>query len=108
VFPDASGSAAPYPTIISNSLLHHLHDPRVLWAVILRDGAPGADVFVMDLCRPESPERVAERWSPRIRPTLPRFFAAISRTRFTPRSRRRRSVRSSTRAGLDVVFAWNR
>ncbi|MFO8153698.1 class I SAM-dependent methyltransferase [Thioalkalivibrio sp.] len=59
LLPAACGPAAPYDTIISNSLLHHLHDPRVLWAVILRDGAPGARVFVMDLCRPDTPERAA-------------------------------------------------
>ena len=59
LLPEAFGPGVPYDTIISNSLLHHLPDPRVLWAVILRDGAPGARVFVMDLCRPDSPERVA-------------------------------------------------
>ncbi|AHE97004.1 methyltransferase type 12 [Thioalkalivibrio paradoxus ARh 1] len=58
--PDAQAPGAPYETIVSNSLLHHLHDPRVLWDVILRDGAPGARVFVMDLCRPESAQRVSE------------------------------------------------
>ncbi len=52
--PDARGPRAPYATIISNSLLHHLHDPAVLWQTILRDGAPGAAVFVMDLRRPDS------------------------------------------------------
>lgn len=59
LLPEARGPGAPYDTIFSNSLLHHLPDPRVLWAVILRDGAPGARVFVMDLCRPDSPEQVA-------------------------------------------------
>jgi len=59
LLPEASGPGVPYDTIISNSLLHHLPDPRVLWAVILRDGAPGTRVFVMDLCRPDSPEQVA-------------------------------------------------
>ncbi len=59
LLPDASGPAVPYATIISNSLLHPLHDPRVLWSVIRRDGAPGTRVFVMDLCRPDSPEQAA-------------------------------------------------
>lgn len=56
--PEARGPGAPYATIISNSLLHHLHTPDVLWAAVLRDGAPGARVFVMDLCRPDSAEQV--------------------------------------------------
>ncbi|WP_019558926.1 trans-aconitate 2-methyltransferase [Thioalkalivibrio sp. ALE12] len=56
--PAARGPRAPYATIISNSLLHHLHDPAVLWQAIRRDGAPGAAVFVMDLRRPDSTESV--------------------------------------------------
>jgi len=59
LLPEVSGPGVPYDTIISNSLLHHLADPGVLWAVILRDAAPGARVFVMDLCRPDSPEQAA-------------------------------------------------
>jgi trans-aconitate methyltransferase len=55
--PAARGPGAPYSTIISNSLLHHLHVPGVMWATILRDGAQGARVFVMDLCRPDSAEQ---------------------------------------------------
>lgn len=57
------GAALPrerYDAIISNSLLHHLNDPQVLWQAILHHAAPGAPVFVMDLRRPESRERVAE------------------------------------------------
>ncbi|WP_018175130.1 MULTISPECIES: trans-aconitate 2-methyltransferase [unclassified Thioalkalivibrio] len=52
--PEARGPRAPYAAIISNSLLHHLHEPAVLWQAIVRDGAPGAAVFVMDLRRPDS------------------------------------------------------
>lgn len=43
-----------YAIVISNSLLHHLATPQVLWQSILRHGAPGAAVFVMDLMRPDS------------------------------------------------------
>ena len=43
-----------YDTIISNSLLHHLHEPRVLWDTIRRFAAPDAPVLVMDLRRPGS------------------------------------------------------
>lgn len=43
-----------FSTIISNSLLHHLHDPQVLWRSIRALAAPGAAVQVMDLLRPGS------------------------------------------------------
>lgn len=43
-----------YAAVISNSLLHHLHDPLALWQSVLRHAAPGAPVFVMDLRRPAS------------------------------------------------------
>ena len=43
---------ADYDVIISNSLLHHLHDPQVMWQAVRQYGRPGAPVFVMDLQRP--------------------------------------------------------
>lgn len=43
-----------YEAIISNSLLHHLADPQVLWDAVRRHAAPGAPVFIMDLARPSS------------------------------------------------------
>ncbi len=43
-----------YVAVISNSLLHHLHDPRVLWDAVRAAARPGTPVFVMDLMRPES------------------------------------------------------
>lgn len=46
-----------YAVIISNSLLHHLADPMVLWHSIRRHAAPAARVFVMDLQRPASPQQ---------------------------------------------------
>lgn len=48
-----------YDAVISNSLLHHLADPAVLWQAIRRHGRPGAVVFVMDLLRPASREAAA-------------------------------------------------
>jgi SAM-dependent methyltransferase len=51
------GAALPrmaYEAIISNSLLHHLHDPSGLWNMIRKYAAPGAAVLVMDLMRPSS------------------------------------------------------
>ena len=49
------GAALPlesYDTVISNSLLHHLRDPMVLWDTLKRYAKPGARVFIMDLLRP--------------------------------------------------------
>jgi len=43
---------APFSTVVSNSLLHHLHDPAVLWSSIRQLAAPGAVVQVLDLQRP--------------------------------------------------------
>lgn len=49
-----------YPVIISNSLLHHLHQADVLWQSIRRFAQPTCAVFIMDLMRPESAERAQE------------------------------------------------
>jgi SAM-dependent methyltransferase len=49
------GAALPlngYDAVISNSLLHHLHDPMVLWQTLTAYVKPGAPVFIMDLLRP--------------------------------------------------------
>lgn len=43
-----------YDVILSNSLLHHLHDPQVLWRTLSEIAKPGADVLIMDLMRPAS------------------------------------------------------
>lgn len=49
-----------YEVVMSNSLLHHLHEPEVLWQSIKQFGVSGSRVFVMDLMRPES-EQVARK-----------------------------------------------
>lgn len=49
-----------FDAVISNSILHHLPDPAPFWAELRRLARPGAAVFVMDLFRPESPERARE------------------------------------------------
>ena len=45
---------AHYDLVLSNSLLHHLHDPQVLWRTVRETAKPGALVLVMDLMRPPS------------------------------------------------------
>jgi SAM-dependent methyltransferase len=49
------GAAIPdlaYAAIISNSLLHHLHDPAVLWDAVTRYASPGTHIYIVDLLRP--------------------------------------------------------
>ena len=47
-----------YHLIISNSLLHHLHDPFMLWNALQQHAKPFATVFIMDLMRPSDEETV--------------------------------------------------
>jgi len=52
--PDVELPRRHYDIIISNSLLHHLHDPAVLWQTVKAFGVPGSSIFIMDLKRPAS------------------------------------------------------
>lgn len=47
----------PWAAIVSNSLLHHLHDPSGLWSTVRQHARPGTVVFVKDLLRPDSQEQ---------------------------------------------------
>jgi ubiquinone/menaquinone biosynthesis C-methylase UbiE len=56
LLPDLRLPQADYAALISNSLLHHLHEPAGLWHSIRRYARPGAPILVMDLFRPNTPE----------------------------------------------------
>jgi len=58
--PDADLPLHHFHTLISNSLLHHLKDPAVLWQSIKKFGAPQAVVFVMDLLRPANRQQAEQ------------------------------------------------
>ena len=49
-----------YDGVISNSLLHHLQDPQVLWQTIKQFARPEAPIFVMDLVRPGSQKQAED------------------------------------------------
>ena len=51
--------ASGYDLGLSNSLLPHLHDPADLWTALKDWLSPWANVFVMDLLRPDTPEEAA-------------------------------------------------
>jgi len=60
LLPEINLPESSYATIISNSLLHHLHQPEDLWTCIKQFGGAGTKVFVMDLFRPDSREIASE------------------------------------------------
>jgi len=49
-------STRQYDLIISNSLLHHLTDPLVIWNKIKELASTEAYIFIMDLLRPDTVE----------------------------------------------------
>lgn len=54
ILPNATLPCNHYDAVVSNSLLHQLADPQVLWETVKRWARPGAPVFIMDLFRPAS------------------------------------------------------
>mgnify|MGYP006107423923 CR=1 FL=1 len=49
-----------YDLFFSNSLLHHLPDPAILWSTIDQFSNAETSIFVMDLVRPESRDEAEE------------------------------------------------
>lgn len=45
-----------YDAVISNSLLHHLTDPLIIWQTVKQCSKEGAPIFIMDLLRPDTLE----------------------------------------------------
>ncbi len=69
--------AEPADAVISNSLLHHMPNPRQFWHAVRRLAKPGAAVLVMDLLRPESAEEaqaIVDRYAASESPILRRDF----------------------------------
>lgn len=53
MLPDETPPRVGYDAVVSNSLLHHLHDPMVLWRVVAETARSGVPVFIADLARPD-------------------------------------------------------
>ncbi|MFO8024332.1 class I SAM-dependent methyltransferase [Thiohalophilus sp.] len=91
-----------YDVIISNSLLHHLHDPQVLWQAVKQHGRPGTPVFIMDLQRPDTPQQARElmqHYAADEPPILQRDFYHSLCAAFTPDEVRQQLHR----VGLDYL-----
>ncbi len=54
VLPTEDLPRAHYAIVVSNSLLHHLHEAAVLWNTVRQTSAAGARVFIADLMRPRT------------------------------------------------------
>lgn len=77
----------PFQLLVSNSLLHHLHNPDVLWHALRQLGEPGSLVVVRDLRRPESlaaVEALVVRHASTAPPVLQRDYRASLRAAFRP------------------------
>lgn len=100
VFPDAELPGGKYDAVISNSLLHHLADPLVMWREVLRLSRSGAPVFIMDLRRPDSTavaRKLVDRYTGREPEILRRDFYNSLLAAFRPEEIRKQL----TRAGMD-------
>ena len=74
--------------IVSNSLLHHLHQPDLLWKVTRALAAPGCRTFHRDLRRPQSAAAVDQlllKHLPSAPEVLQHDFAASLAAAFEPR-----------------------
>lgn len=86
-----------FDLLVSNSLLHHLHDPGLLWRTVLRLAAPGALVVVKDLRRPATPAEVDDlvlRHAAGAPPVLQRDYRASLHAAFRPEEVRQQLQRS--------------
>ena len=88
--------ADPYAAIISNSLLHHLHRPAVLWETIAVYASAGTRIYVADLLRPPT-TAVARQMVDAYAAGEPESCAAIFIIHCALRSNPVRSRRSSRR-----------
>jgi len=52
--PKATLPREHYDAVISNSFLHHVTDPMILWEMVKKYSSPTSAIFIMDLFRPDS------------------------------------------------------
>jgi ubiquinone/menaquinone biosynthesis C-methylase UbiE len=100
--PEVSLPQEKYDVLISNSLLHHLPEPSVLWNCLKRYGVSGAPVFIMDLCRPATRNDAAalvEQYAGREPEILQRDFFNSLLAAFEPAEVRLQLAQ----AGLDAL-----
>lgn len=73
--------------VISNSLLHHLADPALLWTLVKSHTKSGGGIFVMDLIRPDSEtdaQRIVKTYSGDEHEVLQKDFYLSLLAAYTP------------------------
>jgi SAM-dependent methyltransferase len=88
LLPGAAIPGLAYAAIISNSLLHHLHVPMVLWEAVNRYAVKGTRIFIADLYRPGSTtdaQRLVEQYAAGEPEVLRRDFYHSLCAAFEPR-----------------------
>ena len=88
LIPGVPLGTVPYTAIISNSLLHHLHRPEVLWETIVSYAGTGTLIYVVDLRRPQTTDaarRLVEEYAAGESGILRRDFYNSLCAAFTPR-----------------------
>jgi trans-aconitate 2-methyltransferase len=104
LLPCPSLAGRRFSALVSNSLLHHLHQPQQLWQTLSQLGAPGAVVVVRDLRRPSDAaglEALLERHGSGLDPLVHRDYAHSLRAAFRV-DEVREQLRQAGLAGLTV------
>ncbi len=58
--PNCTFENESFDVIISNSLLHHLHEPQHLWSIIKQLATNETKIYVCDLFRPDTAQEASE------------------------------------------------
>lgn len=105
--PDRNMSRKEYDAVISNSLLHHLSDPLILWRTVKMCARPGAPIFIMDLLRPdnvESAKALLQRYAADASPLLQKdFFNSLLAAYSVNEIRRQLDAAETEYLHIDVV-----
>jgi SAM-dependent methyltransferase len=108
--PQAEIPEHDYVAIISNSLLHHLHEPMGLWQTLRRYGRSPTQVCIMDLRRPATEleaQRLTKTYAASEPEVLQRDFYNSLLAAFTPEEVRQQLAVANLR-GLTVESIGDR
>ena len=106
LIPGAPIPERPYAAIISNSLLHHLHRPGVLWETIAAYADTGTRLYVADLRRPQSSDaarRLVEQYAAGEPDILRRDFFNSLLAAFTPQEIEAQLAAAGLNLSIDVI-----